>query len=173
MRPKRENSMAADGPFRGAGGRDSRRGDRPRVRRQVAADRGRGRDRRGRRPGHCRRNSGSSGPHRARAIALEPTTGVRRGDRARPAGGPITIAVGEGDARTSARCARPGRRPRAAAAPERAALAHSPQAATILGADGRDETVRDGIKVIDLLAPLAQGGKAAMFGGAASARRCW
>ena len=48
-------------PIRGAGGRDSRRRDRPRVRRQVAADRRRGRDRRGRRPGHCRRNSGSSG----------------------------------------------------------------------------------------------------------------
>src|SRR5208337_5000940 len=34
-------------------------------------------------------------PHAARAIALEPTTGLRRGDRARGAGGPVTIAVGE------------------------------------------------------------------------------
>ena len=31
----------------------------------------------------------------ARAIALEPTTGLRRGDRARRAGGPVTIQVGE------------------------------------------------------------------------------
>jgi F-type H+/Na+-transporting ATPase subunit beta len=31
----------------------------------------------------------------ARAIALEPTTGLRRGDRARRAGGPVTIKVGD------------------------------------------------------------------------------
>src|SRR5271157_4376973 len=33
--------------------------------------------------------------HTARAIALEPTTGLRRGDGARSAGGPVTIVVGE------------------------------------------------------------------------------
>ena len=45
--------------------------------------------------------------HSARAIALEPTTGLRRGDAARAAGGPVAVAGRRGDARAPHGRARP------------------------------------------------------------------
>ena len=79
----------------------------------------------------------------ARAIALEPTTGLRRGDRARRAGGPVTIQGRRGGSRTAHRRPRPDRRPRAAPAGGRAALADPPQAAAVRGPDRRDPAVLD------------------------------
>ena len=103
---------------------------------------------------------------RARAIALEPTTGLRRGDGARAAGGPVTVAVGEATLGRLLDVLGRDRRPRSAAAGRRAALADPPQPPPFSAQTGATKLFATGIKVIDLLAPLAQGGKAAMFGGA-------
>jgi len=104
--------------------------------------------------------------HSARAIALEPTTGLRRGDRARSDGEPVTIAVGEATlGRLLDVLGRVGDRgqPLPADAPRSSIHRKPPPLSAQSGATKRFAT---GVKVIDLLAPLAQGGKAAMFGGA-------
>ncbi|MBO0903372.1 F0F1 ATP synthase subunit beta [Jiella sonneratiae] len=101
-----------------------------------------------------------------RAVALAATTGLRRHVGVRATGEPVTVPVGEAvlgrliDVRGAVR-------------DEKAALApntprrpiHAPPPALIQphAAGGLFET---GIKVIDFFAPLPQGGKAAMFGGA-------
>jgi F-type H+-transporting ATPase subunit beta len=106
--------------------------------------------------------------HAARAIALEPTTGLKRGDAARGAGGPVTIAVGEATlGRLLDVLGRVGDRgaPLPADAP-RWPIHRKPPAFSVQ--TGVTKLFATGIKVIDLLAPLAQGGKAAMFGGASS-----
>ena len=102
----------------------------------------------------------------ARAIALEPTNGLRRGDGARSAGGPVTIAVGEATlGRLLDVLGRVGDRgpPLPPDAPRWPIHRKPPPFSAQTGATKLFAT---GIKVIDLLAPLAQGGKAAMFGGA-------
>ena len=102
----------------------------------------------------------------ARAIALEPTNGLRRGDRVRRAGGPVTIQVGPAVlGRLVDVLGRIGDRgpPLPADAPRWPIHRNPPAFAAQTGATRLFST---GVKVIDLLAPLAQGGKAAMFGGA-------
>ncbi|MGO9134952.1 MAG: F0F1 ATP synthase subunit beta [Methylovirgula sp.] len=101
-----------------------------------------------------------------RGVALQATGGLRRGTPVRSTGGPIMVPVGDAilgrllDVTGQARDDGPAlssdmaRRPIHRNAPP---LASRNPATSIF------ET---GIKVIDLLAPLAQGGKAAMFGGA-------
>ena len=104
--------------------------------------------------------------HTVRGVALQGTAGLKRGVPVRPTGAPITVPVGDavlgrlldvtGQVRDNG-SPLPGnipRRPIHKAAPP---LGERSPATAIF------ET---GIKVIDLLAPLAQGGKAAMFGGA-------
>jgi F-type H+-transporting ATPase subunit beta len=101
-----------------------------------------------------------------RGIALQSTMGLSRGISARATGGPIEVTVGEtvlgrlldvtgsiGD-KGKAFPADAPRRPIHRAPPPLAAQS------------GSTEIFTTGIKVIDLLTPLAQGGKAAMFGGA-------
>ena len=100
------------------------------------------------------------------AIALDVTTGLRRGDTARPAGGALEVPVGEnvlgrlidvtgeiGD----------GGAPLAAGTPRRPIHRAPPP---LRERKGVTDLFTTGIKVVDLLTPLAQGGKAAMFGGA-------
>ena len=102
----------------------------------------------------------------ARAIALEPTTGLRRGDLVRSAGGPVTIPVGEAMlGRLTDVLGRIGDRgpPLPKDAPRWPIHRRPPPFAAQTGATRLFST---GLKVIDLLTPLAQGGKAAMFGGA-------
>ena len=101
-----------------------------------------------------------------RGVALADTSGLKRGTAARALGGPIEVPVGEcvlgrllnvlGETvdRGTPLPAHLPRRPIHAAAPAIARLTTS------------SEMFRTGIKVIDLLAPLVNGGKAAMFGGA-------
>jgi len=101
-----------------------------------------------------------------RGIALQSTTGLSRGIAARATGGPIEVTVGEavlgrlldvtgaaGDKGASFPADAP-RRPIHRAAPPLASQS------------GSTDIFSTGIKVIDLLTPLAHGGKAAMFGGA-------
>jgi len=101
-----------------------------------------------------------------RAIALQSTAGLRRGEVVRKVGGPILIPVGNavlgrlldvtgriGD--------KGGELP--ADVPRRPIHQRPPP---FTEQSGATDIFATGIKVIDLLAPLAQGGKAAMFGGA-------
>jgi F-type H+-transporting ATPase subunit beta len=105
-------------------------------------------------------------PRTVRAVAMQNTAGLQRGAAVRKAGGPITVPVGEqvlgrlinvlghpidelGDFPSSV--------PRWPI--HRTAPPFSRQ-------DPSREVFQTGIKVIDLLAPLAKGGKAGMFGGA-------
>ena len=101
-----------------------------------------------------------------RAIAIEPTAGLRRGDEVVATGGPIKMPVGEnvlgrligvtgniGD----------GGNPFPEDTPHWPIHRHPPPLTAQTGATDLFVT---GIKAIDLLTPLAQGGKAAMFGGA-------
>ena len=101
-----------------------------------------------------------------RAIALQPTAGLARGTRVLATFAPLDVPVGEavlgrlldvvgstGDRGP----ALPADTPRRGIHSRPLALSDATSSTTVF------ET---GIKVIDLLAPLAQGGKAAMFGGA-------
>lgn len=105
-------------------------------------------------------------PETVRAIALAATTGLRRGDRAKRVGGPVEVPVGDavlgrlldvagrvGDAGPPLPTDTP-RRPIHRAPPP------------LADQRGVTDLFATGIKVLDLLTPIAQGGKAAMFGGA-------
>lgn len=105
-------------------------------------------------------------PHMVRAVAMQNTAGLRRGCAVRKTGGPIDVPVGEKVlGRLINVVGEPidGLEPFAPAVPRwpihRAAPAFSRQ-------DPAREIFHTGMKVIDLLAPLANGGKAGMFGGA-------
>ncbi len=101
-----------------------------------------------------------------RAIALQSTEGVARGTPARPAGGPLLVPVGDavlgrllnvmGETRDNGGDlpANTPRRPIHRAPPP------------LSSQRGDTRVFSTGIKVLDLLAPLARGGKSAMFGGA-------
>lgn len=103
---------------------------------------------------------------RVRGVAMQETTGLECGTTAVDSGAPICVPVGEamlgrmidvvGDP-VDGKGAFP-------AATERSPIHRRPPA---LASQSADRTLfHTGIKVIDLLAPLARGGKAAMFGGA-------
>ncbi|MDD3797634.1 MAG: F0F1 ATP synthase subunit beta [Novosphingobium sp.] len=101
-----------------------------------------------------------------RAIAIEPTSGLRRGSRVVRTGGPITVPVGDGVLGrllgVTGKIADAGD-PLPQDTPywpiHRPALPFAAQ-------EGATDLFMTGIKAIDLLTPLARGGKAAMFGGA-------
>ncbi|PWB80050.1 MAG: F0F1 ATP synthase subunit beta [Methylocystaceae bacterium] len=105
-------------------------------------------------------------PHRVRAIALQTTAGLRRGQRVEAAGGPIRVPVGDHVLGrlldVTGRVADDGA-PIPDDAPRRPIHRPPPSLAQQTGAA---EIFSTGIKIIDLLTPLARGGKAAMFGGA-------
>jgi F-type H+-transporting ATPase subunit beta len=102
----------------------------------------------------------------ARAIALEATMGLKRGDRAKAGGGPISVPVGKavlgrlidvtGNVRDDG--------PALAADTPRRGIHRLPPPLELQ--NRKTELFVSGIKVLDLLAPLPLGGKAAMFGGA-------
>jgi len=101
-----------------------------------------------------------------RAIAMHPTQGVPRGAPVVAAGGPIQVPVGGALlGRLVNVMGEPVDRGAdfATDTPRRSIHAAAPP---ISRQKSSTELFSTGIKVIDLLAPLAQGGKAAMFGGA-------
>ena len=101
-----------------------------------------------------------------RAIALQSTAGLRRGVVAQATGGPLEVPVGEavlGRLLDLTGAIGDKGKPFAADVPRRP-IHHSPP--PLAAQSGTTELFSTGIKVIDLLTPLAQGGKAAMFGGA-------
>ena len=104
--------------------------------------------------------------HTIRAIALQATSGLARGTQVRAMGGPLAVPVGEAVlGRLLDVTGAPGDRGPALPpdTPRRPIHAAQP---TLSAATSATDIFETGIKVIDLLAPLAQGGKAAMFGGA-------
>ena len=106
------------------------------------------------------------GPATVRAVALGTTAGLMRGISARALGEPVRAPVGEAVlGRLLDALGNPtDRGPPLAADIEQRAI-HAP-APALDRQSGVREIFYTGIKVIDLLAPLTVGGKAAMFGGA-------
>ena len=101
-----------------------------------------------------------------RAIALQATGGLARGAKVIATSGPVTVPVGDavlGRLLDVTGQLRDGGPALAADTPRRSIHAPPPRLHDGTSANKIFET---GIKVIDLLAPLLQGGKAAMFGGA-------
>ena len=105
-------------------------------------------------------------PNTVRAIALQATAGLKRGTPVRATDGPLTTPVGEAvlgrllDVTGTPRDLGP---PLPADVERRPIHGRPPALKNETSATAIFET---GIKIVDLLAPLAQGGKAAMFGGA-------
>ncbi|MCA8927775.1 MAG: F0F1 ATP synthase subunit beta, partial [Alphaproteobacteria bacterium] len=99
-----------------------------------------------------------------RGVALQATAGLKRGTPVRPTGAPVSVPVGEAllgrllDVTGRVRDAGP-------ALPADLPLVSIHRPAPPLGRRSAATAMFEtGIKVIDLLAPLPQGGKAAMFG---------
>ncbi len=105
-------------------------------------------------------------PTTIRAVALGNTAGLRRGAKARATGGALRVPVGEAVlGRLLNAIGEPADRgPPLSPDIERRPI-HAP-APSIDRLGAPLEIFHTGIKVIDLLAPLVKGGKAAMFGGA-------
>ena len=106
------------------------------------------------------------GPDLVRAVALGDTAGLRRGVSVQALGAPIRVPVGDAVlGRLLDATGNPvDRGPEFGANIERRSI-HARAPALDRQSGGR-EMFHTGIKVIDLLAPLIAGGKAAMFGGA-------
>ena len=101
-----------------------------------------------------------------RAIALQSTAGLRRGVAVRATGAPLEVPVGDavlGRLLDLTGTVGDNGKPLPPEVPRRPIHRRPPSIAVQSGAT---EIFSTGIKVIDLLTPLAQGGKAAMFGGA-------
>lgn len=102
----------------------------------------------------------------ARAVALGSTAGLRRGAVVHRTAGPLRVPVGEAVlGRLLTATGEPADRLSPLPDDIRRQPIHVP-APPLRSQGGSPEIFRTGIKVIDLLAPLVKGGKAAMFGGA-------
>jgi F-type H+/Na+-transporting ATPase subunit beta len=102
----------------------------------------------------------------ARGVALQSTAGLRRGEHVRATGGPITVPVGDpilGRLLDVTGAVRDGG-PTLPLDLPRSPIHRPPP--LLRDRNAASSIFETGIKVIDLLAPLPQGGKAAMFGGA-------
>jgi len=101
----------------------------------------------------------------ARAIAIEPTRGLRRGDPVESDGEPLRVAVGSellGRVIDLHGHVLDGGSPLAET--QRLPLRRPPPPATARRSTGR--LYETGIKVVDLFCPIVHGGRAAVFGGA-------
>lgn len=99
-----------------------------------------------------------------RAIALSSTDGLKRGDTIIGTGAPISVPVGK---ETQGRMFNVIGEPidgKKAVTGRRAPIHREPPALT--EQSGKTEILETGIKVIDLIAPIAKGGKVGLFGGA-------
>jgi len=99
-----------------------------------------------------------------RAIALQSTDGLRRGDAVEATGAPISVPVG---VETQGRMFNVVGEPidgKAAPKGKKAPIHREPPALSEQA--NKTEILETGIKVIDLIAPIAKGGKVGLFGGA-------
>jgi F-type H+/Na+-transporting ATPase subunit beta len=105
------------------------------------------------------------GDDRVRAVAMDATDGLRRGDRAVDTGGPITVPVGEATlGRIFNLLGEPIDNRDPVEVSERWPIHRS--APSVEQLTPTQEILETGIKVVDLLAPYAKGGKVGLFGGA-------
>src|SRR3954471_9428462 len=105
------------------------------------------------------------GDDRVRAIAMDATDGVKRGDQVRDTGSPITVPVGDAALRRIFNpLGEPIHQGGDVDVKERWPT-HRP-AAEVEDLTPSQEILETGIKVVDLLAPYAKGGKVGLFGGA-------
>jgi F-type H+/Na+-transporting ATPase subunit beta len=105
------------------------------------------------------------GDDRVRAVAMDATDGLARGTRVRDTGGPITVPVGkETLGRIFNLLGEPIDEGDEVETEERWPI-HRP-APSVEDLTPTREILETGIKVIDLLAPYAKGGKVGLFGGA-------
>ncbi|ASP19218.1 flagellum-specific ATP synthase [Antarctobacter heliothermus] len=105
------------------------------------------------------------GENTVRTIAMDATEGLVRGQRVEDTGGPITVPVGNA---TLGRILNVIGEPVDEGAPLNATefrAIHQP-APEFIEQSTESEVLETGIKVIDLLAPYAKGGKIGLFGGA-------
>lgn len=100
-----------------------------------------------------------------RSIAMSSTDGLKRGDSVEALGAPISVPVGEA---TQGRMFNVIGEPiDGQPAPQKAIIAPIHKAPPALTEQsGKTEILETGIKVIDLIAPIAKGGKVGLFGGA-------
>jgi F-type H+-transporting ATPase subunit beta len=105
------------------------------------------------------------GDDRVRAVAMDATDGLRRGDEVVDTGGPITVPVGkETLGRIFNLLGEPIDEGEPVKGDERWPIhRHAPEAEDLTPTQ---EMLETGIKVVDLLAPYAKGGKVGLFGGA-------
>ena len=105
------------------------------------------------------------GDDRVRAVAMDATDGLQRGDEVVDLGGPITVPVGDGTlGRIFNLLGEPIDQGGDVKFEERWPIHRSaPEVEDLVPSQ---EILETGIKVIDLLAPYAKGGKVGLFGGA-------
>ena len=106
------------------------------------------------------------GDDRVRAVAMDTTDGLARGTEVIDTGAPITVPVGPRDARADLQPARRADRPGRAVSDDVERWPIHRDAPTVEALTPTTEMFETGIKVIDLLAPYAKGGKVGLFGGA-------
>jgi F-type H+/Na+-transporting ATPase subunit beta len=105
------------------------------------------------------------GDDRVRTVAMDATDGLRRGDKVVDTGGPITVPVGDATlGRIFNLLGEPIDDGDPVETEERWPIHRSAPKASDL--TPTQEILETGIKVIDLLAPYAKGGKVGLFGGA-------
>ena len=105
------------------------------------------------------------GDSEVRAIAMDSTDGLRRGDKVLDTGGPITVPVGpETLGRMFDLVGNPIDEQPPPEAKKRYPIHREPPELADLSVE--DEVLETGIKVIDLIAPIPKGGKVGLFGGA-------
>jgi F-type H+-transporting ATPase subunit beta len=105
------------------------------------------------------------GDNRVRAVAMDATDGLRRGDAVTDTGGPITVPVGKDTlGRIFNLLGEPIDEKDPVEGDERWPI-HRP-APEVKDLIPTQEILETGIKVVDLLAPYAKGGKVGLFGGA-------
>ena len=106
------------------------------------------------------------GDDRVRAVAMDTTDGLARGIEVVDTGGPITVPVGEVDARADLQPARRDDRRGRRRSRSPSAGRSTADAPNVEDLTPTTEMFETGIKVVDLLAPYAKGGKVGLFGGA-------
>jgi F-type H+/Na+-transporting ATPase subunit beta len=105
------------------------------------------------------------GDDRVKCVAMDSTDGLQRGDEVIDTGGPITVPVGDGTlGRIFNLLGEPIDNAGEVKSDERWPI-HRP-APNVEDLTPTQEMLETGIKVVDLLAPYAKGGKVGLFGGA-------
>jgi F-type H+/Na+-transporting ATPase subunit beta len=102
--------------------------------------------------------------HTVRAIALSSTDGLKRGDSVTATGAPISVPVGDETQGRMFNVVGEAIDGKPAPKGDRAPI-HRP-APSLDEQSNKTEILETGIKVVDLIAPLAKGGKAGLFAGA-------